>query len=210
MRKILIVILILHTYISIGQIPLMVNNKPNKKIHSILEKKYSCYKDSCLKSIERDKKFYKHHYDLKVNDLKIKVFGWLYFKNNDLKLDSTINIMNELLVDTTSSPADIQFFKDNIFWGWMGFGFNGVYLFNILDDTYYPEVEEKDREKWKEIYAFKADNIFRIKGYDSYILQKGHNIYFYDGYKWQFPFNERMEPLDKYIKRKNNNDKFQK
>ena len=202
MRKILIVILILYTYISIGQIPLMVNNKHNKKIHSILEKKYRCYKDSCLKRIERDKKFYKHHYDINVNDLEIKVFCWIYFKNKDTKIDSTVNIMNELLVDTISPPVEIQFYKDNIEWGWIGFFYKGSYLFNIIDEWNDPEVEAKDREKWKEIYAFKADNIFRIKGYDSYILQKGKNIYYYDVYKWQLPFKERMEPLDKYLKRK--------
>jgi len=200
MRKILIVILILYTYLSIGQIPLMVNNKPNKKIHFILDKKYNSYKDTCIAQVNKQKYRWKHDYNLKVNDFKIKVFSFIYLKNEDLKIDSTTNIMNEILIDTFYHPCFIQFYKDNILWGYFPFGRLGNIGIQIIDEV--EPAGSLTRNFWNEIFSFGADNIFFIKGDEGIILQKDNSIYYYYTYKDYLPFNERIEPLSKYLMNK--------
>ena len=198
MRKILIVILILCVYISIGQIPLMVDNKPNYDIKCILEKKYNSYKDTCLILINKYKHQWKKENYVNVNDLKIEILCYIYLKNKDIKIDSTTNLMNELLVDTTTIPYYIQFYRYKRFWGIMDFGNHNCRIADVFDET-----DESDKGNrfyhhqgyCKELIAFKPDYIFYLKGDndDGMVLQKGNNIYYY------VPFNGKIEPLYKHL-----------
>lgn len=204
MRKILIVILILYTYLGFGQIPLMVNDKPNYDINCILEKKYNSYKDTCIANVNKYKFIWKKDFHLNVNDFEIKVFCYIYFNNLNLKIDSTTNLMNEMLVDTTTLPYYIQFYRYKRFWGIMEFDRHECRFVDVIDET-----DERDKGNryfhqgnCKELIEFKPDNIFYLKG-DKYvmILQKGNNIYYY------LPLNGGIEPLYKYLIRKQSEEK---
>ncbi|MEI6823935.1 MAG: hypothetical protein WCL51_18545 [Bacteroidota bacterium] len=197
MRKILIVILILYTYLSFGQIPLMVNNKPNYDINCILEKKYISYKDTCIVNVNKYKRHWGRDFYLNVNDFEIKVFCYIYFNNLNLKIDSTTNLMNEMLVDTTTFPYYIQFYRYKRFWGIMDFGRYGYHWVDVFD-----EKDERDKGNrylrqgyCKELIEFKPDYVFYLKGdYENgMVLQKGNNIYYY------IPINGKIEPLYKHL-----------
>ena len=197
MRNILIVILISFTIIGFGQIPLMVNNKPNYDINCILEKKYNSYKDTCIANVNKFKHLWGRDFYLNVNDFEIKVFCYIYINNMDLKINSTTNLMNEMLVDTTTLPYYIQFYRYKRFWGIMDFWNYKCHFVEVYDET-----DERDKGNryfrqgyCKELIEFKPDYVFYLKGdYENgMVLQKGNNIYYY------LPANGSIEPLYKHL-----------
>ena len=208
MRRILIILIVIYSCSCFGQIPLMLNNKPNYDIKCILENKYNNYKDTCIYLInnyryqlEKEKYLKAKKLKLNVNDLKIEVLCYIYLKNKDLKIDSTTILMNEILVDTISLPNKIHFYKDNLIWGIMDFFYYKGHYVELLD--YKEEKVYVKGNYWYDIISFGADNVFFIKGdYDGVILQKGNNIYYYT------QFNGRIEPLYKYLMRKQSKKKL--
>ena len=203
MKKILIILIFAYSCSCLGQIPLMVNNKPNKTISNILQKKYNCYIDTCINLINN--RIHKPHYDLKKSNINIKVFCFINLKNKELLIDSTINIMNEILIDTISRPAMIQFYKNNILWCNMLFASGNAYI-AVLDEMRGQEYNV--RKLWEEIFANNSYNVFFIKGEEWILLQKDNHIYYYYQFAKDLKFTDRLEPLGKYLMNKPKEEKL--
>ena len=179
-----------------GQIPLIINNKPNKEINKYFERKSLKYIKLCYDSfISRQMndsvlKFLSNlnEENTDFNQFKIYILPLAYFNMNDFKWPSSNDeISKYLLIDTNVYFSTVLFQKggktsiycQNINNKYPNFSFVLEIYFINHNINFSKELKEAEVFFYNKILKSHPDNIFIINGYPEYLCFQKNKKYFY-------------------------------
>jgi hypothetical protein len=186
-----------------GQIPLVIDKKPNSEINKYFNRKSLNYIKLCYDSfISRQMndsvlKFLSNlnEENTDFNQFKIYILPLAYFNLNDLKWPSSNDeISKYLLIDTNVYFSAVFFQKgnktsitcQNINNKYPNFGFVSEIYFINQSINLSKEEKEADVFFYNKFLKAHPDNIFIINGYPEYIcFQRNKKYYYFDMYSNQ-------------------------
>jgi len=183
---------------STAQIPLLINNHPNKEINQFIERKSLNYLkvayDSFITARMQDS-FYRTIFNLNkkntnFNKFKVYIILAAYYKNNiDEWRTSDKDIIDFIEIDTSTFYCEAYFQKGKSTYIIASMYYPNKQHFDFVSDDYFTDdsklnttgINKDDKRFYKYILKASPDNIFIISGYPDLIcFQKGTKVYFYN------------------------------